>query len=244
VRYFLLALLILLPSCSPVITSIKQEKIPYEVVTPPKSVDFSLVQRDILPYSVSLSVPGGRSSGTVIALKGIYYILTAGHCVNRVGELVEVTKTHRNASYLEDYRTCYKAVVLLISPPEDEKIPGLDLALLKIIPQMLYNNSSEISEKDLAILDEVIHSGNVYGEYTDSLLKGSITNHRVFPHLNNLPFYLSSLEVRGGCSGGGVYVLRNNKYVYAGMVTRGDGKGSTLIKPLYMIKKWLKDNDY
>lgn len=207
---------------------------------------------------VTVKVPGGSGSGCLFLSKGHVYCLTAGHVVchcrkdtevnifgpiriNRVDwdqPIVERVLFHkgRQVGILSS-----RAKVLKFSAHEENG--GLDIALL----QLENDNFSKTGARfltDNSIIGEgldIVHVGSLYGELTNSVCYGKVV--RPDFHVFDTSFTVCQIGGRPGSSGGPVFTKIEDKYLFIGMLTRGDNGGLNLIKPSWVIEAWLHEEE-
>lgn len=180
-------------------------------------------------------------TGTIFVKDKQAYILTCCHVLpEKFKGLVSIIEIIKDEEYLEIYRKTYKARIIAYSETEDKE--GKDLAVLKLIYQNTHKGGAVFYKNKLKILDKVLHIGNLNGVNPDSIVLGTICNYIRRENLNDELFYTINLEARCGSSGGPVYI-KTDKYYYCGMITRADKSGISLMKPLSVIKEWLKSEN-
>jgi S1-C subfamily serine protease len=83
----------------------------------------------------------------------------------------------------------------------------------------------------------VYHCGSMLGELVNSVTFGVISH--TARMLENKPFLQLSSPAQPGSSGGGIFVVVDDKCYYAGMLTRGAGETINLAVPISRIRKAL-----
>lgn len=204
----------------------------------------------LLSMSVTVKTPCGTGSGTIFTKGDKSYILTCGHVAcgaKTIGpdgktELVEdldvVQTLFKNGKEVGELSL--KAKLVAISLPEEEG--GIDLALLEVRRGKDDRWGAAFLEDDkLGIGDELWHVGSLYGDVTNSLVKGHVARMDFRLKDWHSSFNVANLNSRPGSSGGGVWTKVGTEFKYCGMVVRGDGAGIALMKPVEVIKVWLKE---
>jgi S1-C subfamily serine protease len=199
------------------------------------------VEDRLQSYAVTVRAPDGSGSGCVFVKNGKAYILTAGHVAagaedGKTDLIIERTLFFKGR---EVGTIKAKARVIAYSPVETEG--GLDLALLecndavfaKAGAAFLFNH--DLVEAGL----DVVHVGSLYGQLTNSICYGKVV--RPDFHMLNTSFTVVNLCGKPGSSGGPVFTKVGDKYLYIGMLTRGNDGCICFLKPSWVIEAWLKD---
>lgn len=197
--------------------------------------------------SVTVKTDKGTGSGTIFYSKDKMYVLTAGHVVCDSLEvnkgLCEVERTiFSKGKEIGSYTR--KAKLVAISMPEEKG--GIDLALLEVKGGKDERSGSVFLEDNiLEVGDKIHHIGSLYGDITNSYITGTISRMDYnIPDFTDSTFNVANLNGRPGSSGGGVFLEKDGVFKYCGMVVRGDNGGCMLLKPVEVIKKWLKENNF
>lgn len=214
-------------------------------------------------YTVRTPDNSGSGSGTLFYANGRAYILTAGHvaegCIRESnGKVVEEDKDTVNRKYTKYWKDAtiektlfyngkengkleYQAHVVAYSPAEDNTYKGLDLAVLELNSPIIDKRAAKFTQSDdLCIGERIFHVGSLWGSFTEAYVEGYVS--RLDYRAYNTSFNIVKLGGCPGSSGGGIFKKVDGKYVYIGMLTRGDSGTTNLIKPSSIIRKFLVDN--
>jgi len=196
-------------------------------------------------------------SGTVFKKGEKTYILTAGHVVQyakrevdqepqpdepakkervvKFDDVMAIVERERDGVVTAELRVRCK--IVRFSP--DEESGGDDLAVLEPYePEMfLYSAVPLPKDKNPYPGQPVYHCGSMLGELVNSVTFGVISH--TARMLENKPFLQLSTTAQPGSSGGGIFVVVDDKCYYAGMLTRGAGETINLAVPISRIRKAL-----
>ncbi len=182
-------------------------------------------------------------SGTLFKNKGKTYILSCCHGLEDINDLQLLEAFHISYDCDGNILDQTSLSIRLLSFSNSEEKGGTDLALFEVLDEDFSCGGAIFKNIKLRPKDRIVCIGNTFGTYTSSVYEGTITKqlmnlHDTWPD----PFFITSCEVRGGCSGGGVFTKRGGKYYYCGMINRSDLRGIGIFKPFTVIEKWLKVN--
>ena len=196
-------------------------------------------------------------SGTVFKTSKGTFVLTAGHVVSRA--IKYITRPPQPGEEQKDVKIAVfddvtiviervkdgvvtgelrlRCKILKYSPIEEEG--GNDLAVLQPYEEDLLPFGARPLPKDKSIYagQPVYHCGSMLGELVNSVTFGVIS--ATSRMLNNKPFIQLSSTAQPGSSGGGIFVVDNERCYYAGMLTRGAGETINLAVPLKRIRDTL-----
>jgi S1-C subfamily serine protease len=203
-------------------------------------------------------------SGTVFKKNDKTYILTAGHVVEyamrevkpevepdkpaperkvvRFDDVMAIIQREKDGIMTAELHV--RCRVLKFSP--DEEKGGDDLAVLEPYePELLpYSATALPKDKSPYIGQPVYHCGSMLGELVNSVTFGVISH--TSRMLENKPFLQLSTTAQPGSSGGGIFVVVDDKCYFAGILTRGAGETINLAVPISRIRKalakWGLDN--
>jgi len=203
-------------------------------------------------------------SGTVFKKGDKTYILTAGHVVElakrevdqepqpdevatgekvvKFDDVMAIVERERDGIVTAELRV--RCRILRFSP--DEEKGGDDLAVLEPYEPEMFPYSAVPLPKDKNPYpgQPVYHCGSMLGELVNSVTFGVISH--TARMLENKPFLQLSSTAQPGSSGGGIFVVVDDKCYYAGMLTRGAGETINLAVPISRIRKalakWGLDN--
>jgi len=223
----------------------------------------------IQDFSVTIKSGISEGSGTIITREMfkteakkekvvVNFILTAGHVVDdlrsvrtfiengRDKKIVEfkdaamVREENQNGRRVGESKMDCKVVCY------SNSTTGEDLALLMIIKQgykgvdvsaEFYNHEELIS-----VGTQLWHCGSLLGQMganslTNGIMSqiGRVYEGKVYDQLTVVAF--------PGSSGGGVFVIKDNKPLYMGMIVRGAGENFQLAIPIRRIYKWAESNN-
>jgi len=188
----------------------------------------------------------GYFSGTIIKNMGTYYILTCGHGLEDLPNLEKLSV--RSLIFGEDgeLQSSLDIPVKLIaaSYSEDSHKKGVDIAVFEVLDNTNVFGYANIKQVNLKPMDKVVCVGNSYGLFAGAVYEGSVVKQRI--SLNDKwpeKFFLTTCEIRSGCSGGGVFTKVNGKYYYCGMILRSDLKGEGMFRSIDSMNRWLVDHD-
>lgn len=185
----------------------------------------------------------GYFSGTLINTKNKTYILTCGHGIE---ELPSLDILEALSLIYDDEGNVVQSRVLnisLLQTSKSEENGGVDLAVFEVLDPEVKLSGAILKNFRLRPLDKVVCVGNSYGRFAYSVYEGSVTKQHMLLNGWPEPYFITTCEVRQGCSGGGVFSKHKGKYYYCGMITRSDLKGVGMFKPLSVIQKWLIEHE-
>jgi|YelNatPaOPRAMG01_1025707.scaffolds.fasta_scaffold05139_14 S1-C subfamily serine protease len=219
---------------------------------------------ELVKCTWSLESTSARGTGTLFKSPkdGKWYFLTAGHCVEdlrseqkEVGpEGKEIIKEKWEDAYIvqkvtalvDDIETEVGTIRLRAKVVAYSKFEDEDLALLEVYAMPFEAVSAQFAPPDLQLQlgEQVWHVGNLRGELTASLTAGHIS--AVGRIYKSKPFIQTTTVAVPGSSGGGIYVQRDGKFYYVGMITLGDAQASNInfAIPFQRIRKWLHKVGY
>lgn len=219
-----------------------------------RTVDADALEKEVLaPYVQVTASWSGTGAGTVIEVDGEKLILTAGHVVEgyasepapqtdeKGNKVVPEEKTIRKITIRKETAETaseLEAAVLWYSPPEEQG--GNDLALLRPYKADTLRAAPLLDRGILHLGESTWYIGTPAGLH--ARLERSIVAVRGFR------LYGRNWTITNGCgyygsSGGGLYVLRDGRYVLAGVVTRmftNNPKGALLVKTPADIRGFLE----
>ncbi len=231
------------------------------------------IKERVLGCSVQVAILEGEGalaewktvgSGTVFKTKQGVFILTAGHVVDRAME--EVEEHPQPGEVKEDKkRIIFNDVVIIVvnekggrvvseirlycrvlkySPVEEQR--GNDLAVLQPYDEetaaKLLSGARPLP-KDSTIYtgQPVYHCGSLLGELLNSVTFGVIS--ATARQYRGRTFFQLSTSAQPGSSGGGIFVVKDGKCYYAGMLTRGAGETINFAVPISRIRETLEKWD-
>jgi hypothetical protein len=128
-----------------------------------------------------------------------------------------------------------------------DKDHGHDLALLmirqyKFVDQEV-TTAFKAGDEIVDVGTDLLHCGSLLGQMgANSMTKGIMSQvGRVY---KNKVYDQTTVSAFPGSSGGGVYVINEEKPVYVGMITRGAGETFNLMVPMRRIEKFAKAMSY
>jgi S1-C subfamily serine protease len=196
-------------------------------------------------------------SGTVFKKNDKTYILTAGHVVEyamhevkpevepdkpaperkvvRFDDVMAIIQREKDGIMTAELHV--RCRVLKFSPDEDKG--GDDIAVLEPYePELLpYAATALPKDKSPYVGQPVYHCGSMLGELVNSVTFGVISH--TSRMLKNKPFLQLSTTALPGSSGGGIFVVVDDKCYFAGILTRGAGETINLAVPISRIRKAL-----
>lgn len=182
-------------------------------------------------------------SGTLLKHKGKTYILSCCHGIEEIENLELLEALHISYDSEGNIIEFKSLPIQILNFSKSEENGGTDLALFEVLDNEFTCCGAAFTNIKLRPKDKIVCIGNTFGTYTSSVYEGTITK-----QLMNLhdgwpdPFFITSCEVRNGCSGGGVFTKRGGKYYYCGMINRSDLRGIGMFKPVNVIYRWLEEN--
>lgn len=188
----------------------------------------------------------GYFSGTVFKYLNTYYILTCGHGIEDLPNLDNVNVYSLLFNDQGELIDKLQIPVKLInaSYSEDSHTKGVDIAIFEVMDSSNVLGYANLKSINLKPMDKVICVGNSYGIFLGGVYQGTVVKQQIC--LNDKwpeKFFLTTCEIRSGCSGGGVFTKVNGKYYYCGMILRSDLKGEGMFRSLDSMNKWLLRND-
>ena len=213
------------------------------------SLGGTLEQRILAP-SVTVSAGSGTGSGVIFTRGDRCFVLTAGHVVAPLREVV----TKLEAGIEKKYEKFKDASVVVVLYEKDRKVgkvemdaeilaysstdDGEDLALLEVRKKAFIKETAVFHLEDSAVSigTRLYHCGSLQGEMGSNSLTNGIVS-RVGRLYNGKLYDQSSVTAFPGSSGGGVFTEDG---VYVGMITRGAGETFNLFIPSRRIVEWLK----
>jgi hypothetical protein len=192
----------------------------------------------LLKTAVTIESNIGRSCGTIFNKNGHNYIISCGHGVQKVGDKIKATQFVKDSFNL-DHEKVFHGKVLGHSP--EEELKGFDVGVFGLSTKIKFPKV-EFTEEVPQIGETIYHVGTPYGYLHAAFLKGTVASLNKFDDLEDHEFIIVDLEARPGCSGGGVYIIRDNKFLFCGILVRGDGHGLSYVKPYSVLKDLINKN--
>jgi len=128
--------------------------------------------------------------------------------------------------------------VLKVSKVDEEG--GEDIAVLQPYEDLFPAGAKPLpKDRQVYVGQFVYHCGSLLGELVNSVTFGVISS--VSRMYRNKPFIQLSTTALPGSSGGGIFVVEDDKCYYAGMLTRGTGETINLAIPITRIRKVLEE---
>lgn len=183
-------------------------------------------------------------SGTIISYQGKNYVLTCGHATEGIENLQNITVIYRKCDNNGDIIDEIETLATPLAVSNSEESGGCDIAVF-LLEKTIIQKGALLKDLKFKTLDRFFHVGNPYGRYTQAILEGKVVKPCLWCNYGEEPssFVIGTCEVRGGCSGGGVFKKSYGIYWYCGMVSRADKVGYVFIKPMCQIKQFLEKND-
>jgi len=213
-----------------------------------------IIEQRVLAPSVTVSCGYGTGSGVIFTRGDRCFVLTAGHVVAGLREVV----TKHAAATEKKYESFKDAAIAVILYEGDRKVGKVemdaevlayseatnaeDLALLEIRKKAFIQETAVFKSDDAAVPIGVpiYHCGSLQGELgSNSLTNGIIS--RVGRVVAGKVFDQSTATAFRGSSGGGVFTEGGE---YVGMITLGAGETFNLFIPSRRILVWLKAVGY
>jgi S1-C subfamily serine protease len=213
---------------------------------------------------VSVTIKAGTSEGSgVIVVRSlpidgkaepVCFVLTAAHVVanlRRVNEAITENGIQRKvvtfepAAIVKEFsengrrvgETKLDCKVIKYSDADQ----GHDVAVLQVFKRGVLQSGADFYLKDEIpdVGTQLFHCGSLLGQMgANSMTTGIVS--QIGRMVQNQVYDQSTVTAFPGSSGGGVWIVRDGKIAYVGMVTRGAGETFNLLVPIRRIRSWAK----
>ncbi len=216
--------------------------------------------------SVTLKTNYSEGSGTIISREVdtgdkkeiINFILTAAHVIDdlrKVRTIIESGRDHKIVEFDDAFivveenqggrrvgESKMDCKILNYSDANDEH----DIALLMVIKHGYkpLDISAEfyLDEKLIPVGTQLYHCGSLNGQMGSNSVTNGIMS-RIGRTYKGQVYDQVSTASFPGSSGGGVFMIKDNKPLYIGMVVRGAGESFTLQIPARRLRQWSKERN-